>query len=138
MKSPCYRQECKLNFATLTSLIFIFQKEYQINIDENGTRYNETVEINAKENSVVYKVPKHNNVAQSETYFDYKTVRIKLKQHRTITYFTELINSLSYLASILQGYFATRIPELKECYIQPILKGQSSPRYIEKYLQRVS
>ena len=83
------------------------QRVYKINIDESNTRYNETVEINDKENSVVYKVPEHNNVAQSETRFDYKT-----------------------------GYFVTRIPELKECYIQRIPGGQSSSRYVRKYLQQ--
>mgnify|MGYP002803404369 CR=1 FL=1 len=84
-----------------------FQELYKISIDEAGTRFNETVEINGKENSVVYKVPEHNNVAQSETCFDYKT-----------------------------GYFATRIPKLKECYIQRIPKGQSSLRYVRNYLQQ--
>ena len=83
------------------------QKVFKINIDERGTQYNETVEINDKENSVIYKVPEHNNVAQSETRFDYKT-----------------------------GYFATRIPELKECYIQRIPEGQSSSRFVRKYLQQ--
>ncbi|CAB4007736.1 Hypothetical predicted protein [Paramuricea clavata] len=80
---------------------------YKISIDERGTRFNETVVINDKEKHVVYTVPEHNGVVGSAILFDYKT-----------------------------GYFATRIPKLKECYIQRISKGYSSPGLVRKNLER--
>ncbi|CAB4028646.1 Hypothetical predicted protein [Paramuricea clavata] len=80
---------------------------YKINIDEKGTGFNETVEINDKEKNVVYTVPEHNGLVGSEILFDYKT-----------------------------GFFATRIPKLKECYIQRIPKRYFSPGLVRKNLER--
>lgn len=47
---------------------------YNIEIDERGALFNETVKINEKDGSVDFQVPDHNNVVQSEIRYDYKMV----------------------------------------------------------------
>ena len=47
---------------------------YKVEIGERGSLFNETIEVNEKDGSVVYQVPDHNGVAGAESRYDYKTV----------------------------------------------------------------
>lgn len=62
---------------------------FQLDIDERGTLFNETVEIDDQMKTVVYKVPSHNEIKKTDILVDYKN-----------------------------GYFVTRIPERGACFIQ--------------------
>ena len=45
-----------------------------MNISERGTNFDERVEIDQQKRTVVYKVPAHNNLDESEVFFDFEAV----------------------------------------------------------------
>lgn len=55
---------------TLLSLSFLCQKSsvtgFRVNITESGTKFNEKLEVDTKEDTEVFHIPKHNNVDQSD------------------------------------------------------------------------
>ena len=45
-----------------------------MNVNESGTVFNETIEIDDMEKTVVYKVPSHNDIKKTDVLVDYKNV----------------------------------------------------------------
>ena len=45
-----------------------------MSINERGTMFDETIEIDDVEKSVVYKVPSHNEIKATDVLVDYKNV----------------------------------------------------------------
>ena len=85
--------------------------KFKVRINERGTRFSEKIKINEKENTVRFKVPKHNDVDQSE-----------------------VLNNFNLNLTI------TRLPAKRVCYIQPLDKSLTSPRKLKSdltYVRRV-
>ena len=54
--------------------------EYNVRITENGEQYNETIEVDTKSQTEVFKVPAHNNVEHSNVMHDFKMVSLWLQK----------------------------------------------------------
>ena len=50
--------------------------EYNVRITENGEQYSETIEVDTKSQTEVFKVPAHNNVEHSNVMHDFKLVSL--------------------------------------------------------------
>ena len=50
--------------------------DYNVEIDESGEKYKETIEVDTEKQTELFKVPGHNNVDQSNILHDFKTVRL--------------------------------------------------------------
>lgn len=48
--------------------------QFQLRINEKGTRFNEEIKISEKENTVSFSVPRHNDVNGSEVLNDFSLV----------------------------------------------------------------
>lgn len=48
------------------------KESYQLSINERGTPFNETIEIDDMENTVLYKVPSHNEIKKTDVLVDYE------------------------------------------------------------------
>ena len=50
--------------------------DYKVQISETGTEYNETIEVDTKKQTELFKVPAHNDVDESNILHDFKTVSL--------------------------------------------------------------
>ncbi|XP_028408160.1 uncharacterized protein LOC114530744 isoform X2 [Dendronephthya gigantea] len=71
---------------------------FEMRINERGTRFTEKIQVGENENTVFFDVPKHNNVNRSEVLNDFNL-----------------------------GLTITRVPDVGICHIKPLEKGLSNP-----------
>lgn len=60
---------------------------YKVEINETGTLFNETVEVDEKDRSVIYQIPHHNDVVESEIRYDYDTVFQDVCNYKIIVFY---------------------------------------------------
>ena len=52
--------------------------DYNVQITEPGEQFNQTIEVNTEKQTVLFKVPAHNNVDHSNIFHDFKMVSLLL------------------------------------------------------------
>ena len=51
---------------------------YNVQIAESGEQFNQTIEVNTEKQTVLFKVPAHNNVEHRNIFHDFKMVSLLL------------------------------------------------------------
>ncbi|XP_028408176.1 uncharacterized protein LOC114530759 [Dendronephthya gigantea] len=74
------------------------EAQFKMRINERGTRFTEKIRVNEIENTILFTVPKHNNVNRSEVLNDFKL-----------------------------GLTITRVPDVGMCHIKPLEKNLPNP-----------
>ena len=52
--------------------------DYNVQITESGEQFNQTIEVNTEKQTVLFKVPAHNNVDHRNIFHDFKMVSLLL------------------------------------------------------------
>ena len=52
--------------------------DYNVQITESGEQFNQTIEVDTEKQTVLFKVPAHNNVDHSNIFHDFKMVSLLL------------------------------------------------------------
>lgn len=98
-----------IGLVCLVSLTHGKVEQYQMAIDEKGTRYQEEIDVNEDENVEVFRVPRHNGVEAADFYHDFK-----------------------------MGVTVTRVLSRKACHISKLDPSLSSPKKLKADLDLVA
>ena len=63
------------NLHLFTGILKRDDGQFNVRLNENGTRFTEKISINEKENTISFVVPEHNDIDRSEVLHDFNLVR---------------------------------------------------------------